>query len=85
MIFDNMIGPNRPITWVCEFWPVLVGSFVSSLVATSLCKKIALRFGIVDRPDKLVKTHKFPKVTKLIQLPKSYHNPHTGSVKLMSD
>ena len=60
MIFDNIIGPARPITWVFRFWPILVGSFVGSLVATSLCKKIAIKFGIVDRPDDLVKTHKKP-------------------------
>jgi len=39
---------------------VVVASFVSSLTATALCKKIALKFGIVDRPDDLVKTHKEP-------------------------
>jgi UDP-GlcNAc:undecaprenyl-phosphate GlcNAc-1-phosphate transferase len=57
-MLDNIIGPERPVSWVLQFWPVLVFSFFSSLVATSLCKKIALKFGIVDRPDNLVKTHK---------------------------
>ena len=60
MIFDNIIGPNRPVTWVLHFWPVLVASFVGSLGATWLCKKVAIRFGIVDKPDDLVKTHKEP-------------------------
>ncbi len=60
MIFDNIIGPNRPITWILHFWPVLAASLISSLAATALCKKIAIRFGIVDRPDDLVKTHKEP-------------------------
>ncbi len=60
MIFDNIIGPNRPITWVFRFWPVLVLSFAGSLAATWLCKKIAIKFGIVDKPDDLVKTHKGP-------------------------
>ena len=60
MIFDDIIGPNKPVTWVLHFWPVLAASFVSSLAATALCKKIALKFGIVDRPDDLVKTHKKP-------------------------
>ncbi len=60
MIFDNIIGPNRPITWILDFWPVLAASFVCSLAATALCKKIAIKFGIVDRPDDLVKTHKEP-------------------------
>ena len=60
MIFDNIIGPARPVTWVFRFWPVLVASFASALLATWLCKKIAIRLGIVDRPDDLVKTHKEP-------------------------
>ncbi|MBA7632698.1 putative undecaprenyl-phosphate N-acetylglucosaminyl 1-phosphate transferase [subsurface metagenome] len=60
MIFDNIIGPVRPITWVFRFWPILVASFVGSLTATWLCKKIAIKFGIVDRPDALVKTHREP-------------------------
>jgi UDP-GlcNAc:undecaprenyl-phosphate GlcNAc-1-phosphate transferase len=59
-VLDNLTGPNRPVTWVFQFWPVLAGSFVGSLGATWLCKKIALKFGIVDRPDNLVKTHKEP-------------------------
>ncbi len=60
MIFDNIIGPARPATLVFRFWPVLAASFVGSLGATWLCKKIAIKFGIVDRPDDLVKTHKEP-------------------------
>jgi UDP-GlcNAc:undecaprenyl-phosphate GlcNAc-1-phosphate transferase len=46
--------------WIFRFWPVLVASFVASLGATWLCKKVAIKFGIVDRPDALVKTHKEP-------------------------
>jgi UDP-GlcNAc:undecaprenyl-phosphate GlcNAc-1-phosphate transferase len=60
MIFDNIIGPTRPITWVFRFWPILAAAFVGSLTATWLCKKIAIKFGIVDRPDALVKTHREP-------------------------
>ncbi len=60
MIFDQLIGPKREITWVVRFWPVLVLSFLFALVATWFCKKIAIKFGIVDRPDGLVKTHKEP-------------------------
>jgi len=60
MIFDNIIGPHRPVTWVFEFWPILFSSFACSLAATLLCKKIAIRFGIVDKPDALVKTHREP-------------------------
>ncbi len=60
MIFDQLIGPNRGITWAVRFWPVLLLSFFFALVATWFCKKIAIKFGIVDRPDDLVKTHKEP-------------------------
>ena len=59
-MLDGLIGDERQIGWVVRFWPVLVVSFVGSLAATWLCKKIAIRFGIVDRPDDLVKTHKEP-------------------------
>jgi len=57
-MLDNLIGPERPISWVMQFWPVLVFSFVSAFVATWLCKNIAIKFGIVDEPDHFVKTHK---------------------------
>jgi UDP-GlcNAc:undecaprenyl-phosphate GlcNAc-1-phosphate transferase len=57
-MLDNLIGPERPISWVLQFWPVLVFSFVSAFIATWLCKNIAIKYGIVDRPDHLVKTHK---------------------------
>ena len=60
MFLDSLIGPNRDIRWVIQFWPVLVSSFVFALAATWLCKKIAVKFGIVDKPDDLVKTHKEP-------------------------
>jgi UDP-GlcNAc:undecaprenyl-phosphate GlcNAc-1-phosphate transferase len=60
MIFDKLIGPNRPITWVFRFWPVLILAFLSAFAATWLCKNIAIKLGIVDRPDDLVKTHKEP-------------------------
>ncbi len=60
MALSHLIGPNRDITWVIQFWPVLVSSFVFALAATWLCKKVAVKFRIVDRPDDLVKTHKEP-------------------------
>jgi UDP-GlcNAc:undecaprenyl-phosphate GlcNAc-1-phosphate transferase len=59
-MFENLIGPHRPITWILRFWPVLATSLIASLGATWLCKKIAIKFGIVDQPDNLVKTHKEP-------------------------
>jgi UDP-GlcNAc:undecaprenyl-phosphate GlcNAc-1-phosphate transferase len=60
MIFGEFVGPERPLSWSVQFWPVLVCSFVVALAATWLCKKIALKLGIVDKPDAFVKTHKEP-------------------------
>jgi len=60
MMFENLIGDERPLSWALQFWPVIISSFVCALAATWLCKKLAVKFGIVDRPDDLVKTHKEP-------------------------
>jgi len=54
----SLTGSGDTTLPLLRFWPVLALSFVSTLIATSLCKGIALKFGIVDRPDNLVKTHK---------------------------
>ena len=58
--FDDMIGPEKDLSSVVQFWPALLLSFICAFAATWLCKRIALKFGIVDRPDNLVKTHKEP-------------------------
>ena len=60
MIIEYLIGPKREISWAVRFWPVLILSFLFALAATWLCKKIAIKFNIVDKPDNLVKTHKEP-------------------------
>jgi len=57
-MLDDLIGSERPLSWVLQFWPVLTFSFISALFATWLCKIIAAKLGIVDKPDNLVKTHK---------------------------
>lgn len=59
-MFSDFVGPHRPLSWVVQFWPVLVSAWIFSLAATWLCKKIALKLGIVDKPDTTVKTHKKP-------------------------
>jgi UDP-GlcNAc:undecaprenyl-phosphate/decaprenyl-phosphate GlcNAc-1-phosphate transferase len=59
-MFDELIGPKRPLSWTLQFWPVLVLSLLCALAATWLVKKIALKFGIVDKPNDTVKTHKEP-------------------------
>jgi UDP-GlcNAc:undecaprenyl-phosphate GlcNAc-1-phosphate transferase len=59
-MFSNFVGPHRPLNWVIQFWPVLISAWIFSLAATWLCKKLALKLGIVDKPDTTVKTHKQP-------------------------
>ena len=59
-MFENFIGDKRPLSWAFQFWPVLILSFICASAATWLCKKIALKLGIVDKPDHKVKTHKEP-------------------------
>jgi UDP-GlcNAc:undecaprenyl-phosphate GlcNAc-1-phosphate transferase len=59
-MFDQIIGKERSLGWVVQFWPVILAAFGSSFAATWLCKKVAIKFGIVDKPDNLVKTHKEP-------------------------
>jgi len=59
-MFDRFIGDQRPVGWVLEFWPVLAAAFASSVAATALCKRVAIRLGFMDRPDHLVKTHREP-------------------------
>lgn len=59
-MFNALIGDQRPLGWVLQFWPVLATALAGSLVGTALCRKVAVRFGIVDRPDHAVKTHGQP-------------------------
>ena len=60
MIFEYFVGPKRPLEWTFQFWPVLAISFAVGIIATWLCKNIALKYGIVDKPNDTVKTHKEP-------------------------
>jgi UDP-GlcNAc:undecaprenyl-phosphate GlcNAc-1-phosphate transferase len=54
------LDSQSPVTWIIQFWPVLLLSMATSLLATGLLRRVAIRFGIVDRPDDLVKTHREP-------------------------
>ena len=54
-IADSEIFPIVP-----QLPVVLFVSFLCSLAGTWLCRRIALRFGVVDNPDDLVKTHAAP-------------------------
>lgn len=56
--FESMIGEGNSLIWISQFWFVLLAAFGSAFIATWFCKKVAIKFGIVDQPDNLVKTHK---------------------------
>lgn len=43
-----------------RFWPVAVVSFAVSLVATPICRRVALKWQIVDKPDNFLKPHQKP-------------------------
>ncbi len=60
MMFKYFIGQKVSLASLLDYWPVLFCSFICALAATWLCKRIAIKFGIVDKPDNLVKTHKEP-------------------------
>ncbi|MGD0785956.1 MAG: MraY family glycosyltransferase, partial [Sedimentisphaerales bacterium] len=53
----SIVGPYQHINWILPFWWVLLVSFIATLPGTWLCKKIALKFGVMDKPDGTVKTH----------------------------
>lgn len=55
-----LIGDERSLLWALQFLPVLIISVLFALASTWLCKKVAIKFGIVDKPDNFVKTHKKP-------------------------
>lgn len=55
---------NTPVTtWtavLAQYWPIALVSLGVSLLATPLCRYVALRLSIVDRPDDFLKPHKSP-------------------------
>ena len=56
-----IFGNNYSIEQIVEkYWMIFPLAFVTSLIATPICHKIALRLGVVDLPDDTVKTHKKP-------------------------
>lgn len=42
------------------YWPILAASFLVSFAATPICRRIAIRWNMVDRPDDWLKPHKGP-------------------------
>jgi UDP-GlcNAc:undecaprenyl-phosphate GlcNAc-1-phosphate transferase len=59
-MFDKIIGFETTLAWPLKYWLVGLVSLIVAVAATWLCEKIALRLGIVDKPDNLVKTHRKP-------------------------
>jgi UDP-GlcNAc:undecaprenyl-phosphate GlcNAc-1-phosphate transferase len=43
-----------------DYWPIFPAAFLMALLATPICRKIAIRLNIVDVPDNDVKTHAKP-------------------------
>lgn len=48
------------VSLISQFWFVLWISFIFGLAGALLCRQIALRTGIIDKPDDSVKTHTEP-------------------------
>lgn len=55
--------PAPPVTLtdaIGAYWPVFALSFLISLALTPLCRRFALKKGIVDKPDEWLKPHDRP-------------------------
>lgn len=59
-MLENITALAQETDLVLGFYLVLITSLVATVAGTWLCKKTALKFGIVDKPDATVKTHKEP-------------------------
>lgn len=56
-----MPGPYLTIADLARaYWPIPLCAFLVSLLATPLCRRFALKRGIVDHPDDFLKPHKAP-------------------------
>ncbi len=59
-MFEKIIGFETLPGPALQFGAAVAVSFIVSVVLTLLCEKTAVRLGIVDKPDNLVKTHRKP-------------------------
>ena len=51
-------GLKHPLSQIIgDYWPILPAAFVVSVLATPLCRRLALRFNVMDYPNHDVKTH----------------------------
>ncbi len=60
MVIGGMSVLSGTVSSIYCVWPVLILSFLAALCATWLCRRIALKLDIVDKPDDSVKTHTEP-------------------------
>ena len=49
-----------PLQILQRYWAILPVAFFVSLLATPVCRRVALRLGVLDMPDAKVKTHNAP-------------------------
>ncbi len=54
------VTPPTLLEIVATYWPIPLISFTVSLLATPICRKVALACNFVDRPDAWLKTHATP-------------------------
>ena len=56
-----ILGDNKTLLEIADqYWLICPIAFAISLAATPICRRIAVRFGVLDRPDDTVKTHAEP-------------------------
>ena len=61
MLAIIIFGDKNPVAQIVrDYWLILPIAFGVAFLVTPLCRKIALRFGVLDMPDQDVKTHKEP-------------------------
>ena len=61
MILADIFGDKYSLWQMAKgYWLIFPVALVVSLIATPICHKLAMRLGIVDRPDDTVKTHEKP-------------------------
>lgn len=57
---DLFLSSSATNASLAQYLPAIIISLLFALAGTWLSKKAALKFGIIDKPDDLVKTHKNP-------------------------
>jgi UDP-GlcNAc:undecaprenyl-phosphate/decaprenyl-phosphate GlcNAc-1-phosphate transferase len=61
MLAIIIFGDKNPVAQIVrDYGPILPIAFGIAFLVTPLCRKIALRLGMLDMPDQGVKTHKEP-------------------------